>query len=125
VADTSLPFPDGTFSVAFCSDAFHYFVSKAASIRELKRLTQDDGLIILVTVRNMLVKHLRGGGLQLPPEGYQALLADMPHRCVANSAVLGRYLQKHGPPLACSAGIASLTHEPRLSLVASHKQEVF
>jgi ubiquinone/menaquinone biosynthesis C-methylase UbiE/uncharacterized protein YbaR (Trm112 family) len=124
-ADTSLPFPDGTFSVAFCSDAFHYFVSKATSIRELKRLTQDDGLIMLVTVRNMLVKNLRGGGLKLPPEGYQALLADMPHRCVANSAVLGRYLQKHGPPLARSAGIESLAHEPRLSLVASHAQEVF
>jgi ubiquinone/menaquinone biosynthesis C-methylase UbiE len=124
-ADTSLPFPDGTFSVAFCSDAFHYFVSKATSIRELKRLTQDDGLIMLVTVRNMLVKNRRGGGLKLPPEGYQALVADMPHRCVANSAVLDRYLQKYGPPLARSAGREALAHEPHLSLVAAHDQEVF
>ena len=26
-ADASLPFPDGAFSAAFCSDAFHYFLS--------------------------------------------------------------------------------------------------
>ena len=123
-ADTSLPFPDDAFSVAFCADAFHLFASKTTSIRELERLIQDNGLIMLVSMRNGLIKK-QHGGLQLPPEGYQALVADMPHHCVANSAVLDRYLQKHGPPLACSAGIESLTHEPRLSLVASHAQEVF
>jgi SAM-dependent methyltransferase len=123
-ADTALPFPDGAFSVAFCSDAFHYFLSKTTSMRELERLTQDDGLIMLVSIRNMLVQN-RHGGLQLPPEGYQALVADMPYRCVANSAVLGRYLQKQGPPLARSAGLGSLAHEPLLSIVASHEPEVF
>jgi ubiquinone/menaquinone biosynthesis C-methylase UbiE len=122
-ADTSLPFPDGAFSVAFCADAFHYFISKTTTIRELKRLTQDKGLIILVSARNGLLKN-RHGGLQLPPEGYQSLVADMPHRCVANSAILRRYLKKQGPPLACAASIGSLAHEPLLSVVASHRQEV-
>src|SRR5262245_18452862 len=70
-ADTALPFPDDAFSVVFCSDAFHYFVSKATSIRELERLTQSDGLIMLVSIRNMFEKN-RHGGLPLPPEGYQA-----------------------------------------------------
>jgi ubiquinone/menaquinone biosynthesis C-methylase UbiE len=123
-ADTALPFPDGAFSVAFCSDAFHYFVSKTTSMRELERLTQDDGLILLVSICNMLVQN-RHGGLQLPPEGYQALVADMPYRCVAHSAVLDRYLQKRGPALARSAGLGALAHEPLLSIVASHEQKVF
>ena len=56
-ADAALPFPDGTFSAAFCSDAFHYFVNKTIVIQELKRLTQDDGFIVLVTMRNSNVQH--------------------------------------------------------------------
>lgn len=124
VADGPLPFPNSFFSAAFCSDAFHYFVNKATSFRELKRLTQDDGLIILVWIHNALLR-CPHDGLPLPPEGYQALVADMPHRLVADSDVLVRYRHKQGPPLACSADIGRLAHEPLLSIVASHRQEVF
>jgi hypothetical protein len=55
-ADASLPFRDGAFSTAFCSDAFETFEHKVTCIRELKRLTQDDGHIMLIGVRNRLVK---------------------------------------------------------------------
>jgi ubiquinone/menaquinone biosynthesis C-methylase UbiE/uncharacterized protein YbaR (Trm112 family) len=123
-ADGSLPFPDGTFSAAFCSDAFQYFHSKATSARELKRLTQDHGIIVLFWVRNGLLEHPFAGS-PLPPAGYEALVADMPHRLVADSEVLARYLQKQGPPLARSAEIDHLAHEPVLSIVASHRPEVF
>jgi ubiquinone/menaquinone biosynthesis C-methylase UbiE/uncharacterized protein YbaR (Trm112 family) len=123
-ADASLPFPDSAFSTVFCSDAFHYFVNKATSIRELKRLTQDDGLIVLVTLRNGSVRH-QHACLPLPPEGYQALVADMSHRLVSDSDILAHYLQKQGPPLARSADLQQLTQEPLLSLVASHRPEVF
>jgi SAM-dependent methyltransferase len=124
VADVSLPFPNSAFSVVFCADAFHYFVNKATSVRELERLTQDDGLIMLVWVHNALVRRPHDG-LPLPPEGYQALVADMPHCLVADRDVLARYLQKQGPPLAHSADLKHLAHEPLLSIVASRRQEVF
>jgi uncharacterized protein YbaR (Trm112 family) len=35
-SDSSLPFQDGSFSLIFCSDAFHYLVNKVTTIRELK-----------------------------------------------------------------------------------------
>ena len=124
VADGPLPFPNGFFSVAFCSDAFHYFVNKVTSFTELKRLTQDDGLMILVWIHNVLFRRPYDG-LPLPYEGYQSLVADMPHRFVADSNVLVRYLQKKGPPLACSADRGRLVREPLLSVVASNRQEVF
>jgi ubiquinone/menaquinone biosynthesis C-methylase UbiE/uncharacterized protein YbaR (Trm112 family) len=123
-ADKSLPFPDGAFTAAFCSDAFHYFSDKATSARELKRLTRDNGIIVLFWVRNGLLEHPYAG-LPLPPAGYHALVADMPHRLLADSEVLARYLRKQGPPLARSAEIDSLAHEPVLSIVASHRQELF
>jgi ubiquinone/menaquinone biosynthesis C-methylase UbiE len=98
VGDTALPFRDGTFSVAFCSDAFHYFANKMTAARELKRLTQDEGTIVMAWMHNV---HFRvpHDGLPLPPEGYEALMADIPYRIVADSEVLTRYLRKEGPPL--------------------------
>ena len=122
--DGPLPFPDDFFSVAFCSDAFHYFIHKLTILKELKRLISDDGMIILVWIHNLHVR-LANDGLPLPPEGYEALIADMPHRLVADSDVLARYLQRQGPPLASSAEMGRLAREPLLSIVASHRQEVF
>jgi SAM-dependent methyltransferase/uncharacterized protein YbaR (Trm112 family) len=123
-ADTSLPFPDGAFSAAFSSDALHYFVNKITSIRELKRLTQDDGIIVLYWLRNALLKHPYAGS-PLRPEAYRALVADMPHRLVADSDVLHRYLQGQGPALARSADICRLADEPVMAIVASHREDVF
>src|SRR5262249_37976394 len=91
-ADAALPFPDGAFSTVFCSDAFHYFVNKAISIRELKRLTQDDGSIVLVTIRNSNVQH-QHVCLPLPPEGLAALFGDMAHCLLSDSDILTCYLQ--------------------------------
>jgi SAM-dependent methyltransferase len=123
-ADASLPFQSGTFSVAFCSDAFHYFANKATVFRELERLTQPDGLILLVWVHNALVR-CPYDGLPLPPEGYAELMANIPHRIVRDAEVLARYGQRHGPPLAKSADVDRLSQAPLLSIVASHRQEVF
>jgi SAM-dependent methyltransferase len=124
-ADISLPFPDGTFSTAFCSDAFQIFDHKVTCMRELKRLTQDDGLIILVALLNVLVnKQLYNERWGLPPAGYEGLVADMPHRLIANRDVLAQYLQKQGPPLARSADIGRLTDEQWLSVVATHRKEL-
>jgi ubiquinone/menaquinone biosynthesis C-methylase UbiE len=123
-ADGPLPFPDDFFSAAFCSDAFHYFIHKVTSLKELKRVISDDGMIILVWIHNVHVRRPHDG-LPLPPEGYEALIADMPHRLVADSDVLARYLQRQGPPLASSAEMGRLSREPLLSIVASYRQEVF
>jgi ubiquinone/menaquinone biosynthesis C-methylase UbiE len=59
-ANSALPFADGTFSAAVCSDAFHYFTHKSTCIRELIRLTQPEGFIALATLRNALVKKKTG-----------------------------------------------------------------
>jgi SAM-dependent methyltransferase len=124
VADGPLPFPDNFFSAAFCSDAFHYFPNKLTSSRELKRLTQDNGIIIMVWIHNLLWRR-PNDGLPLRPERYKALFADIPHRMVADSEVLDRYLQKQGPALACSTGMERLAQEPLLSVVATYREDIF
>jgi SAM-dependent methyltransferase len=122
-AGASLPFQNGTFSVAFCSDAFHYFPNKFAVFRELERLTRPDGLILLVWIHNALRRPY--DGLPLPPGGYEELMADIPHRAVVDAEVLARYRQRQGPPLASSADVDRLSRAPLLSMVASHRPAVF
>jgi len=123
-ADGPLPFPDDFFSATFCSDAFHYFIHKLSSLKELRRLISDDGTIIMVWIHNLHVRRPHDG-IPLPPGGYEALIADMPHRLVADSDVLARYLKRQGPPLAASGELERLSREPLLSIVASPRQDVF
>ena len=122
--DGPLPFSDGFFGTAFCSDAFHYFTNKAATVRELRRLVQDDGLIILTWMHNVLFR-MPHDGSPLPHEGYASLVADQPHRLVADNEVLARYHQKKGPALARQAEGETLAKAPLLSIVASARQDVF
>jgi SAM-dependent methyltransferase len=123
-ADASLPFPDAAFSVIFSSDAFHYFVNKAICARETKRVMTSDGFTAWVWVRSALARS-KNVGYPLAPQGYEALVDDLPHRLVADRDVLSRYLQKQGPPLARSTDMGRLVKEPVLSIIASRCPELF
>jgi SAM-dependent methyltransferase len=123
-ADAGLPFADGSFEAVFCSDAFHYFISKKPVVQELKRLTRQSGLIILSWVHNAQFR-MPHDGLPLPPQGYQELFADMPSRMVPDDHVLGRYLKKHGPALSQPTDFTLLAKAPLLSIVASPRQNLF
>jgi SAM-dependent methyltransferase/uncharacterized protein YbaR (Trm112 family) len=123
-ADSSLPFSDSTFAAAICADAFHYFPHKKTCVRELERLVDADGFFMLVWVHSANVR-MPYDGLPLPPEGYLALIEHLPHRFVADSAVLGRYLRREGPPLAHSPELRDLAQEPLVSFVVSRREELF
>jgi SAM-dependent methyltransferase len=120
-----LPFPDGFLSAVFCSDSFHYFVDKGTAIAELKRLIQEDGLILSTGMHNACVQRELAYGLPLTPDGYAGLVSDMHHRVVADTDVLARYFQKQGPPLAKSGEKETLERAPLLSMAASRRPEIF
>lgn len=127
-SDVALPFRDDSFSTVFCSNAFQLFDRKVSCIRELKRLTRETGLILLVSVRNALVKldlYEHATHRALPPAGYETLVADMPHRLIGNTDIVTHYLNKEGPALARSAEIECLCEQQWLSVVASHRKDIF
>jgi hypothetical protein len=118
--DGGLPFPDGSLSAVFCSDAVHYLVHKATVFRELQRAITAEGLILLASVRNALVEQLHEAHF-LPPDRYRALLGDIPHRIVSDSSILNAYRRGHGPALARSDPPEVLRASPLITLVASHR----
>jgi SAM-dependent methyltransferase/uncharacterized protein YbaR (Trm112 family) len=121
-ADMKLPFRDGTFRGAFCSDAFHYFLRKALCVDELQRVVGERGLIVLARVGNALVEPREG--YELDPDGYARLFSTMPRRLVADRELLRRYRDGRLPDLAAEPPAGALDGEKWISLVASRDPDV-
>lgn len=75
-ADKPLPFADGVFGGAFCSDAFAFIPDKAMVVREMRR-TAGQAPLMLLTVHNLHGQpaSAKAMAMRLSPEGYLALLA--------------------------------------------------
>jgi SAM-dependent methyltransferase len=125
-ADVSLPLATQSCALAFCSDAFHLFLNQSTCMGELKRVTQTDGIMILASLPNGLVKKRRKSSIipSLPPAAYEDLISDIPHRLVNNQMILDRYLQKQGPALA-NIDPDAVGNGQWLSIVASMNSQVF
>lgn len=121
-ADRPLPFVDGCFGTAFSSDSFHYFVDKEAAVREMCRVTGDDGAILACGMHNAQVARNLAYGLPLTPDGYRNLFAGQPCRVTSDREVLDRYLRKLGPALAEDGPGELLAEAPLLSLAVSRRQ---
>jgi SAM-dependent methyltransferase/uncharacterized protein YbaR (Trm112 family) len=116
-ADQPLPFANGTFGGVFCSDAFHYFLYRAASVREFQRKLASDGVLVLCRFGNAEVQPREG--YELTIDGYRLLLSDWPHVMLGEDDLVERYLEKRGPDLAVQGGPAELRQQKWLSIVAA------
>lgn len=121
-ADMKLPFRDGVFGGAFCADAFHYFLRKAQSAEELRRVVGDRGVIALTRVGNALVEPREG--YELDPDGYARLFPTMPRRLIADRELLRRYRDGRLPDLAAEPAAGALDGEKWISLVSSRDPDV-
>jgi ubiquinone/menaquinone biosynthesis C-methylase UbiE len=113
-ADRPLPFPDQVFDGAFCSDAFHYFVDKAGSLRELSRVTTEDALLVISRAANRdLEPH---EGYELTPDGYDKLCQKFQHVILGENELLESYLKGQSPNLSAARSAEQLATEKWLSL---------
>jgi len=120
--DVSLPFPDEFFSVSYVSDALYMVTNKVICSREVQRVADSNGIIIVSGIRNRVAKfHYRAA---MPYHAYGELFASVPHRVLANSDVLARYLNKRGPALSRSSEKRTLDDEQWFSIVATNREEL-
>ena len=96
-ASQPLPFADGAFGAAVCSDAFHYVRDKPGAVAELDRVS-DGGPLLFPTVGNALVDS--PDGHELAPDAYRALFDGWHVRVVTDDAVFARYREGLGPDLS-------------------------
>jgi hypothetical protein len=88
----------------------------------MKRVADKEGLIVVAGIRNGLVDS--HGYQTMPCHTYSELFNSSPHRILANSDVLSRYVTKRGPALLRSSDKQTLDHEPWFSIVATKREEL-
>lgn len=120
----ALPFRDSSFSVVFCSDAFFNFQYKWSSLREIERVLNSTGMLILVWLKNKLHKHPYPGR-PLTPQGYRRLVEHLPHRLIPDSLTLQRYLEGYGLMAEKQVDDETLNQSPTLSIWAMKGKATF
>ncbi len=123
-AEAPLPFKRGAFSLAFCSDAFHYVWSKRLFACEMMRLVGDDGAIVLNHIHNALRENF-SAGLPLAPEWWRNLFAENGARIFKESEALDRILERGEIDLTRNYSNAELNDEQALFLISARPEGLF
>ena len=123
-AEAPLPFKRGGFSLALCSDAFHYIWSKRQFACEMMRMTGDDGVIVVNHAHNALRENY-SAGLPLAPQWWRNLLADYGARAFKESEVLDSVVEHRSVDLSRDYSDEELAGEKALFLIATRLQGIF
>lgn len=122
-AHAPLPFASRAFDLTICNDAFHYIWTKALFAREMLRVTSPQGAAAITHVHNAEQWNPSAGNV-LPPEGYRSLFEDIGVRLYGEQALLAGIV--HGRvDLSRRETDEDLRADPALTVVASHRPEVF
>ncbi len=122
-ADGPLPFASNAFHGSICSDAFHYFPNQWGCVRELKRVVNDDGPIILARVGN--IKCTPNEGREHSLEGYKNLFEKTRVVELGEDELRTQYLEQSGPNLVRKDSRKDLESQKWLSFVASNNENLF
>jgi uncharacterized protein YbaR (Trm112 family) len=123
-AEAPLPFKQGSFSLALCSDAFHYIWSKRQFASEMMRLVGDDGVIVVNHAHNALQENY-SVGLPLAPRWWRNLLAEHGARLFKESEVLDGVVEHRGVDLSRDYTDEELAGEQAVFLIAARIDGIF
>ncbi len=122
-AHAPLPFASRAFDLTICNDAFHYIWTKALFAREMLRVTRPDGTAAITHVHNAEQWNPSAGNA-LPPEGYRALFEDIDVRLYGEQSLLSGIVNDR-VDLRPTQTDDDLCVDPALTVIASHRPEVF
>lgn len=122
-ANQPLPFARDEFSLAVCSDAFHYIWSKRLLAGEMVRLT-GDGVVVLSHIHNALGENF-SEGMPLAPEWWRNLFAELNPRLFKEREVFESLVKRQPVNLSPNYSDEELGEEAALFLIATKLEEVF
>ncbi len=123
-ANQPLPFAREAFSLAVCSDAFHYIWSKRLLAGEMMRLTGDDGVVVLSHIHNALGENF-SEGMPLAPEWWRNLFAELNPRLFKESEVFESVVARQPVDLSPNYSDEELGEEAALFLIATKLDGLF
>lgn len=123
-ANNPLPFAQGEFSLAVCSDAFHYIWSKRLLASEMMRIAGEQGVIVLSHIHNSLAENY-SAGMPLAPKWWRNLFAEMNPRLFRESEIFESAVTQQPVDLSKDYANEELSDEPALSLIATRLDGLF
>jgi SAM-dependent methyltransferase/uncharacterized protein YbaR (Trm112 family) len=123
-ANAPLPFARGAFSLAACSDAFHYVWSRRLLAAELVRAVGSDGVVLLTHLHNLFCQN-ESVGMPLAPGDYRNLFEGIDARLFRESHVFAAILNDQPIDLSPEYADAELSGEPALILLATRLTGLF
>jgi SAM-dependent methyltransferase len=123
-ANAPLPFAGGAFSLAVCSDAFHYVWSRRLLAAELVRAVGPDGIVLLTHLHNLLCENV-SAGMPLAPGDYRNLFERVGTRLFKESDVFAAVLDHRPVDLSPEYADEDLSGEPALILLATRLMGFF
>lgn len=121
---TAFPFIDHFFSTVYSSDTLYMVPNKVVCSREVQRIVDPNGLIIIAGIHNGLVDLENYVSQRIPYSAYGLLMSPTPHRLITNQDVLDRYGEKCGPDLSRSSTTIALNQDPWFSIVATNNEDI-
>jgi hypothetical protein len=99
--------------------------NKVICTRELRRVIDREGLIVIPGIRNGLVEPEKYPiTMTVPYHAYGKLFDPLPHRLLNNAEIIDRYIKKCGPALKRSSERRDMEQAPWFSLVATNREEL-
>lgn len=123
-ANQPLPFARDEFSLAVCSDAFHYIWSKRLLAGEMVRLTGDEGVVVLSHIHSALGENF-SEGMPLAPEWWRNLFAELNPRLFREREVFERVVTRQPVDLSPNYSDEELGEEAALFLIATKLAGLF
>jgi SAM-dependent methyltransferase/uncharacterized protein YbaR (Trm112 family) len=121
-----LPFQKGTFSNVLCLQMFHYVKSQPFLAKELVRVLDEAGILILSHLHNRLVNREREyRGHALTPQEYITLFSSLRTRLLPEDTVVLNFVRKGQFDLSTSMDLPTLNKCDTLTLVGSADPNVF
>ncbi|MDQ3009561.1 MAG: methyltransferase domain-containing protein [Acidobacteriota bacterium] len=122
-ANNPLPFARDAFSLAVCSDAFHYIWSKRLLSGEMMRIA-GEGVVVLSHIHNALAENY-SAGMPLAPEWWRNLFAELNPRLFKESEVFESVMMRQPVDLSRKYCDEDLKEEAALSLIATKLDGLF
>jgi SAM-dependent methyltransferase len=123
-ANAPLPFARESFSLVSLSDAFPYIWNKRLLAEEMMRATTADGVIVMPHLHSALGENFSAGNT-LTPSAYRDLFAPQHPRLFSDRRLFSDAIERRVVDLGHDRAASDLGDEPSLTLVASHRSDLF
>lgn len=123
-ANSPLPFARDAFSMAVLADAFPYIWHKRLLAEEMMRITGPDGVVVMPHLHSSLGENF-SAGMTLSPAAYRDLFAPQQPRLFSDERMFREVLEHRMVDLTRDASPAGLGTEPAVTLVATHRADLF